>query len=294
MLRLLELMAVLEAAGHRGVLLTELMERFGVQEDAIGKDRRHLSRLGWHIETREDPDAPTGAKRHRYFLRRVDTRLSVRLTAQERAQLHRVLVLLERPTLRDLIPVDGSAPPPPRVRALPPSATGSVLGDIMTALRDNCELTFVYSGSRRRVHPVRAVSRPAGWYLVGLQEDSDTTKTFALDRMSELELGLPDSAPDLSNPPFGSQDAIHWLVHEPQRVTLRIRPEFVDDAVALLGEPVEVGADPMLLTFATTNRQAFRARVYELLDKVAAVPDEAFAAYLLADLDATLGSEGPA
>jgi predicted DNA-binding transcriptional regulator YafY len=289
--RLLELMAVLDDAGPRGVLLTDLMARFGVQEDAIGKDRRHLSRLGWHIETREDNRGPAASKRHRYFLRRVDTRLAVRLTAEERAELHRVLLLLERPKLRDLIPVDGTPAAPPRVRALP-AAASSTLGDVMTALRDHCTVSFVYSGQQRRVVPLRAVSRPEGWFLVGLEDGAGVSKMFGVDRMSAVHLDLPGSAPPPPHPPFGSQDAIRWLVHEPQEVTLRILAEHRPDAVALLGPPVAEAGE--LRTFVTTNRSAFRARVYELLDKVAGVPDEVFRAYLLEDLDSTLGPEGPA
>ncbi len=292
-LRMMRVVLRLTGAGSHGVRSDVLEEEFGYQSvDAIRRDLRKLEALGWVLETLPDPE---GGKRACYRIRPADTRLAAEFEEEERAQLHRVMLLMQRPRLREHLPAQV---PARSARGLARLATGMQyrattpaegLEILNAALGDRRLVRFVYSGYARAVHPVRLVSKPTGYFLIGLEDGTTRAKDFALARMSELRADRPGTAQSFGSREYRTKDAIQWPIHEPEDFWLELDPDYHPDATMLLGEPT--GADGDRLTFTVTNRKAARARVFELLDKVRAVGPDGFRDYLIDDITATVGAE---
>jgi hypothetical protein len=274
----------LSAAGDRGIRSDELANMFGYQTaDAVRRDLRRLEGLGWIVDSIRDP---RGTKMAVYRVRRSDVRLTAELEPEERAELHRVGLLMG-------IRVDRGAgaaakPTQPRIGAEPlPPAPG--LAKLNRALRQRRKVRFVYSGTRRNVSPVALISKPVGVFLVAVEDGAEEAKEFALARMSDIKLDPEETARIFDPAEQRPKDAIHWPFHEPRTFWLDLDSGYHPDACRLLGEPDSV--DRQRLSFTVTNFRAARARIYELLDKVSAVGPSWARAYLARDLEETVGPQ---
>jgi predicted DNA-binding transcriptional regulator YafY len=213
----MKIVLILHEAGSHGVRTDALAAEFGYQTaDAIKRDLKRLQALGWAVESCPDPE---GGKRSYYRLVPADTRLAAAFEPEERAQLHRVLLVLGKPQLRRRIPVSSAADPATGVQMTVPAGSED-LDILFESLRDRRILTFTYSGRKRRVHPVRVISRTAGYFLIGVEDGGDRPKEFGLSRMSQLRAREPGTATYYDPQEYRTKDAIFWPVHDPEQFWL--------------------------------------------------------------------------
>lgn len=273
--RLVRLMALLRVAGEDGVSGEKLAEVAGFVGDAradqLGRELRHLSRLGWQIDNIADEGA-----HGRYRMRSVDNRLKVRLTPVQQRELQRAVLLADRRDLGRQLGLDGDGPADVSAD-LSLAAHDATLATVLTAVRRRSLLRYRYSGSDRVVHPQSVTTQFGKWYLRGREDGGELIKNFVVGRMSNVVAEEPGSA---RRDPEAQHPGLHpmtWQVDTPVRVTLRTAPAYRLDVHRLLGEPAEekVSGDVVELQYDVTNRAALRTRLYELGTRVELVgPDD--------------------
>lgn len=245
--RLLDLALALTSAGRVGLTSKTLMTKVGYRDDDAGKrammrDLDDLRAAGLTIENEADPGEDA-----RYVLRPGDLRMRVEFTAEQRTALLAALaaasahgtVAVERQPL----PVD--------------------LDRVREAVRARCVMYFSYNGKSREVDPVTWQWSGHDLVVTGWERSTEMFKSFAVVRMTGLELGPPDSArlpADVRRPGL---DPITWEVDPPLRAVLSC-PGFTEDTIALVGG--EAVGDEVHVT--VTNRLIFLARILELGSRV--------------------------
>lgn len=245
--RLLDLALALTSAGQVGVTTPVLMQRIGYSDNDTGKrafmrDLDALRVAGLEIEN----NSPAGEDA-RYVLRPGDTRWRLEFTAEQRSALQAALAVASESGLvkvdRFNVPID--------------------LDRVREAVRKHCVMRFIYNGKSREVDPL--TWRWASHELVveGWERSTEMIKSFAVERILDLELGPPGSAQTYEDVERPGLDPITWLVDPPVDAVLEC-PGFADDTIALLGGE-QVG-DEVRVT--VTNRLLFLARVVELGSRV--------------------------
>ncbi|WP_418062475.1 WYL domain-containing protein [Pimelobacter simplex] len=304
--RLVRIAAVLRAAGAAGVPRDRLLEVAGFDgADAptqLSRELRNLNRLGWLIDNVADAGDDA-----RYRMTTVDNRLRVRLTPEQQTALRRAVLLADRDDLVERLGLPAEARPA-EVAAPGPSVEGTTSGalsEVVRAVRDRCVLRFGYKGVARVVHPESLQTRNGGWYLRGVEDaavaEGGPVKTFVVDRMAEPEAGPAGSASLVEPVRHAGLHPMTWQLDPPVDVVLRTPARFEPDVRRWLGEPRAVtaaGPDPggedVLLTYRVTNREALRARLYELGTRVRVVGPPEVRDELVAALAAAAGMEPPA
>ncbi|HQR79706.1 MAG TPA: WYL domain-containing protein [Actinomycetota bacterium] len=245
--RLLDIALALTAAGRVGLTTTTLMARVGYREDDVSKrammrDLDDLRAAGLIIDNEADPGEDA-----RYVLRPGDLRMRVEFTAEQRTAL---LAALAAASAHGTVAVER--------RPLPVD-----LDRVREAVRARCVMYFDYNGKARQVDPLSWQWSGHDLVVTGWERSTQMLKSFAVVRMTGLELGPPDSAnlpADVRRPGL---DPITWEVDPPLRAVLNC-PGFTDDTLALVGG--EVAGDEVHVT--VTNRLIFLARVVELGSRV--------------------------
>lgn len=290
--RLVRLATMLHHAGDRGVPVTNLLRAAGWEDAAdgvsqLGRDFRHLAKLGWKIDNIADKGLMAI-----YRMTSVDNRLRVRLSPEQQAALRRAALLVNRADLADRLGLTGADKPAEVVATLQAADPGA-LDTVVRGVRRHARLRFRYKGTERVVHPESVRTYTTQWYLRGREEGSDTDKTYAVARMLDVRADAPGTA---ERPEVTRHAGLHpmsWQLDPPVDVTLRTAPEYADDVRRWLGNPTsvaETGEATVDLTYRVTNRAAFRARVYQLGTRVHVVGPEDVRAEILDEL-ATMAGE---
>lgn len=277
--RLMRLLAYLARAESHGRSARELFEVAGYGDDAkdkgsaLARDLRHLREQGWSIENR----APDGAE-GQWVMATVDARLRVRLTPGQQAALRRAAVLADRADLGNRLGVRGlDAGEEPRSATRVQVHLDPDLTAVTAAAGAHLLLRFRYKGRDRVVHPIHVVHSNSGWYLRGVEDEAlaapdpaEHAKMFAVQRMSDVEVGAPGSAQVIEGARHQSLHPMSWLVDEPVVAELQTASEFLPDVVHWLGEPesTEPGADGLVVRVRVTNREAFQVRLFQLGTRV--------------------------
>ena len=299
--RLVRIAAVLRAAGSDGVPRDRLLEVAGFTgADApsqLSRELRHLNRLGWLIDNIAGPGEDA-----RYRMTTVDNRLRVRLTPEQQTALRRAVLLADRDDLVARLGLPAEARPAEVVAPAPAveGTTPGALSEVVRAVRDRCVLRFGYKGVARVVHPESLQTRNGAWYLRGVEDAAvaaggpvDTVKTFVVDRMVDPEAGPAGSAAVIESVRHTGLHPMTWQLDPPVDVVLRTPARFAPDVRRWLGEPAQarVEDDDVLLTYRVTNREALRARIYELGTRVRVVGPPEIRAELVASLAAAAGMD---
>ena len=154
------------------------------RRQAFERDKRTLREGGIAITT-----APIdGPEQVGYFISEADFYLpDLELDADEQAALNLAVagVHLGDPSGRDALwrlglPAPTGTQPVADVPALP------ALPVLWDALRAHRAVRFQYRGEPRQVAPAVLHFRAGWWYLVGLDLDKDSSRTFRVDRMEDL------------------------------------------------------------------------------------------------------------
>lgn len=302
--RLVRIAAVLRAAGPAGVPRDRLLEVAGFDgADAptqLSRELRNLNRLGWLID-----NVAEAGDDARYRMTTVDNRLRVRLTPEQQTALRRAVLLADRDDLVERLGLPADARPA-EVAAPGPSVEGTTSGalsEVVRAVRDRCVLRFGYKGVARVVHPESLQTRNGGWYLRGVEDAAiaggGPVKTFVVDRMADPEAGPAGSASLVEPVRHAGLHPMTWQLDPPVDVVLRTPARFEPDVRRWLGEPRDVTAaepaesEDVLLTYRVTNREALRARIYELGTRVRVVGPPEVRDELVAALAAAAGMEPP-
>ncbi|NEE03763.1 WYL domain-containing protein [Phytoactinopolyspora halotolerans] len=267
----------LEAAEPRGLTTDDLIEIAGYgsardPERQLNRDVTELKRIGWDIRN-ESGHGAAG----RYRLHARDTRLRVEIEPQHQVQLVRAaLAAGVGDEFVDRLGDDlfESEPPgdEPLVRTNEPHRLGhDALDKAAYAVENGCLMRFVYKQVRRVVHPYLVHPGASGWYLVGHEDGSSTVKRFVTGRMTDVVVDGPDTAVVPEDVTYDGLNPITWEVDPPTAVVVETTEEYVPQAEMALGTPVakETDDDGMVrLTIPVTHRAAFRARLYELGERV--------------------------
>ena len=158
------------------------------------------------------------------------------------------------------------------------SGPGGAFDTVAGAVRRNALLRFRYKGRRRLVHPASVLRTNGTWYLTGLEDGGEITKSFVLSRMSEVTADAPGTAQKVAPEQRRSLHPMHWPVDPPTTVTLRCRTEYVPDVHRWLTAPREerdLGDGWVELRYDVTHRAALRSRLQALGTRVVVVgPDD--------------------
>ncbi|GAA3647377.1 hypothetical protein GCM10022237_03620 [Nocardioides ginsengisoli] len=297
--RLVRIAAVLRAAGDDGVRRDRLLEIAGfVGADGptqLSRELRHLNRLGWLIDNvaEKGDDAL-------YRMTTVDNRLRVRLTPEQQSALRRAVLLADRDDLVERLGLPDEARPAEVTPPVPVvgGTAEAALSEVVRAVRDRCVLRFGYKGTPRVVHPESLRTQNGIWHLRGIEDavlaDGGPVKTFVVARMSAPEAGPAGSAARVDAVRHTGLHPMTWQLDPPVDVALRTPARFEPDVRRWLGEPLGVEADgddhdQVVLTYRVTNREALRARLYELGTRVTVLGPQEVRDELVAALAAAAG-----
>lgn len=286
--RLVRIAAVLRARGEVGETGERLARVAGFAGDGaadqLKRDIRLLTAQGWQI----DNIAPTGEPA-RYRMRAVDNRLRVRLTPPQLRALQRAALLADRDDLVERLGLSGEDVVPGEVGvAVPTTGYDDNLDAVLKAMRLRAILRFDYKGSPRVAHPESVRTQNGTWYLRA-QEDGDPdgpVKAFVVARMSAVHADDPGSARRVAPPRHTGLHPMSWEIDEPVTVRLRAAAVFEPDVRRWLGWPemVEQDGEDVVMTYRVTNREALRARLYELGRRVVLLGPDEVRQELIADL----------
>jgi WYL domain len=281
MRRFVRIMAVLDKAGAPGASAARLIEvgQYGDKDPAtqLGKDLQRLRQQGWQIDNVAGKGEPAV-----YRMTAGDNRLRLKLTPGQLAALQRAVILSR--------PEDIAEHPSLDTQVLPDDSRDT-LTLALRAVRLRALIRFVYKGTPRVLNPGTVRFEHVHWYLSGVEEGNHEPKNFAVDRMRDVSLDLPGSAPDVPEVRRLTLHPLSWELDEPVEVTLRTDPGHVPDVVRWLREPQDErpAGELVDLTYRVTNRSAFRARVYGLATRVQVVAPESFRRELVAELRELVG-----
>lgn len=236
------------------------------RRDQLRRDIRHLETLGWEItNVAEEGEAA------RYRLVAVDNRLRVEFTPQQRAQLLRAA---HAAGLAAVVGDLGSGTSPPasatdlQISARQEPAS---LALVQRAVASHCRLMFRYRDRSRTAHPQGLHVRPGGWYLTAVEDGDSLVKTYAVARMSEVQIDGPGTAAVVPMAPRPRLDPISWQVDPRTDVMVETTEEHRPHVESLLGVSSarrEGAGGAVELTIPVTHRAAFRRRLYELGSRV--------------------------
>jgi predicted DNA-binding transcriptional regulator YafY len=201
------------------------------------------------------------------------------------------VIVSDREDLARRLGVRQATLPPDVGTHLVSRTTSPDLSLALEALQLRCRITFSYKGTRRSLSPGSVRLQNYGWYLSGIETDSDTVKHFSINRMSDTALDKPGTADPVPQVRAIPLHPLHWEVDPPVQVVIRAVADYVPDVQRWLSLPeVSVSGEGTVdMTYSVTNRAAFRARLYVLGDRVAVVGPDEFRAELLAELKQLVG-----
>ncbi len=287
--RLVRLMSVLSQAGDDGVSATTLCRIGGFgQSDPLSqlaREFRYLRAQGWQIDNITGESEET-----RYRMVKGDNRLRVAFTAEQRAALQRAALLADRDDLVAALQLPDEARPAEVSQASARtslSGPGAAFDVVAGAVRRNALLRFRYKGSERVIHPASVLRTNGTWYLTGLEDGGDVTKSFVLSRMSEVSADAPGTAHPVPPAQRRNLHPMRWPVDPHTEVTLRCRAEFVPDVHRWLASPREERTLPggwVELVYDVTHRAALRSRLQALGTRVVLVGPDDVREELLAEL----------
>lgn len=136
------------------------------------------------------------------------------------------------------------------------------IDELLGAVQTRSPVFFDYRGSRRQVEPLRIATRRGQWYVQA--RESETVKTFRIDRLSGLYVSLREDMYDLKPHPdgpsiltaepweFGEEDAVETTVRFDAEAAWYVRPRLPSSA------RITEEADGSLTVATTvTDRAAF-------------------------------------
>lgn len=256
--------------------------------DQLRRDVRHLVRLGWQIENVADEGSAT-----RFRLTRVDNRLRVHFTPEERRELMRAADAAGLDTVMADLRTDTEAPSagPGFTAPTRPGVDGVVFDRLTHAIRHRCRARFVYRERARVVHPQTVLLRRGGWYLQAVEDGDDLVKTFAISRIASVDDDEPGTAVLLDDVPRPQLNPVLWPVDPAIEAVVVTDAEHEAMVVAALGEPTtEQDMDGRRrLTIPVIHRSAFRQRLYALGARVLLEGPDALRAEVRAELVAIAG-----
>lgn len=268
--RVTQILTLLAGADGRPVSADEVLRvvPYGAgsvedRRDQLRRDIRHLEYLGWEIANVAAPGETA-----RYRLTAVDNRLRIEFTPAQRVELLRAAVAAGLLELVD--DLGGQAPVEDDFEAAVRREDTS-LARVQRGLAGRCRVRFRYRDRDRVVHPHALHVRPGGWYLTGNEDGEDAAKTFAVSRMTQVELDPPGSArvPAVVSRP--QLDPVSWRLDPPVDALVQTTSEHRAQVESMLGAArtaVPHGGEALVLTIPVTHRAAFRRRLYELGTRV--------------------------
>ena len=277
--RLVVIVSRLARAQGRPVDVDELlgMVTYGAatvqdRRDQLHRDVRQLQQLGWDIDNVAAPGETA-----QYRLGAVDNRLRVQLTPAESFALLRVARLASSTEVLAGLGVSDVGTPERDDEAAEGFASDAaalaVLDPVAWARAHQCLLRFRYKGRDRTVHPWTLTAMASGWYLTGLEAESEVVKVFRLSRMSEVEHDDPGTAQSPPRtPPPPALDPLGWSVDEPVVAVVSTSVQHRAIVESLLGAHDATAAPApdgtVRLRVPVTNRVAFVGRVCQLGERV--------------------------
>lgn len=289
--RLTRILLALEESEPYGLDADELIgvADYGSTTDAtrqLNRDIKDLTKIGWDIRNVAEPGTPG-----RYRLHARDTRLRFALSPEHQVELVRAALVAGSADFTDKLGDDVLTAPPDGdglVTTHEPHQPGhDALDKVAYAAERRCLVRFTYKRRPRVVHPHLVHPGASGWYLVGHEDGSSTTKRFVTGRMSDVVVDQPGTATVPSDLPYDELNPITWEVDAPTDVVVETMPEYEPQVTMMLGTALydEKDGDRVRLTIRVTHRSAFRARLYELGTRVRVLAPEEIRGEIIAELE---------
>lgn len=291
--RLIAVLLVLTEHPQNGIDADALIAAVGTYEgtqeskrDALARDIRALRKQGHEIVNVTGDGVVA-----RYQLTPGDNRIRLSLSPKQLFALQRAAVIVGATPLAGVgVAKDRQVRGPDGV-AIAPLPVPQVLGDVQRAVATRAQISFEYSGRARLVDPYGLRRTKTGWLLYGWEHQSGTDKSFGLQRMSSVRIGLPNSA----NPPTIAKeptlDPLRWELAPAMPATVRTPVRFQPDVIEKLHEPDEVrdagrskGEQILDLIYTVTNPDIFSWRVLSLGERVQLIGGDSIRANLQAML----------
>ena len=157
------------------------------------------------------------------------------------------------------------------------------VSELFDSIARRRKISFMYGNKNRNVEPWRLEFTNGRWYLTGRNIPEYKTKTFRVDKITDLESENNDESYDIPvNPPRVNLKPWSYGDEEAIKTTIRIDSDLLDWARTSLEIDIEIEQSGSgVATIEVNNREAFFARLTLLLDHAEIItPDEMRNGYL--------------
>lgn len=225
---------------------------------AFERDKEELRAMSFDVALEDTPNSETG-----YRIHKESTYFDVNLTPPQRSIVEYALALYgpEKQLAVSAVTKLGGMNPENEVREVTSLALPTFVDQLFAACSTHNAIVIVFRDDKRTIIPQRLIARSGYWYLQADDLDKNESRTFRVDRISNILSSdrvaedLPDGIKNMSD-----DDSLTIRAH----VHPHLVSQFCDTWSATVDEQG-------LVNFSIPRKELFLARLYEYSGFVAVV-----------------------
>ena len=170
------------------------------------------------------------------------------------------------------------------------------LPTLWIAVSNRNEVSFVYHGRERVVHPYGLIARNGFWYLVAFDTSRQMQVTFRVDRIeSDISVGAENSftrPSDFDLATAFQRDPKMYPGSENDEAVVRLDPRIAPSVIRELGDDCvqAVRTDGFVdVVVPCGNRTAFKSWLYAMVDRAVVISPDVIRQEIISDLTAMAG-----
>ena len=170
------------------------------------------------------------------------------------------------------------------------------LPTLWMAVSNRNEVSFVYRGRERVVHPYGLIARNGFWYLIAFDTSRQMQVTFRVDRIeSDIALGAENSftrPSDFDLATAFQRDPKMYPGSENDEAVVRLDPRIAPSVIRELGDDCvqAVRTDGFVdVVVPCGNRTAFKTWLYAMVDRAVVISPDVIRQEIISDLTAMAG-----
>ena len=170
------------------------------------------------------------------------------------------------------------------------------LPTLWIAVSNRNEVSFVYHGRERVVHPYGLIARNGFWYLVAFDTSRQMQVTFRVDRIeSDISVGAENSFTrpgDFDLATAFQRDPKMYPGSENDEAVVRLDPRIAPSVIRELGDDCvqAVRTDGFVdVVVPCGNRTAFKSWLYAMVDRAVVISPDVIRQEIISDLTAMAG-----
>lgn len=170
------------------------------------------------------------------------------------------------------------------------------LPTLWIAVSNRNEVSFVYHGRERIVHPYGLIARNGFWYLVAFDSSRQMQVTFRVDRIeSDISVGAENSftrPSDFDLATAFQRDPKMYPGSENDEAVVRLDPRIAPSVIRELGDDCvqAVRTDGFVdVVVPCGNRTAFKSWLYAMVDRAVVISPDVIRQEIISDLTAMAG-----